>query len=212
MARAVPGPSSTARKQPPPPTATRRPPSCGTCRSNSRDSGVMAAATMIDSPIGEILLTAEAGTLTGLYMGHADPRVDIPDIGGTDRVLDATAEQLAAYFAGDLTDFDVPIAPRGTPFQQQVWAELRRVPYGSTATYGEVAARIGRPTASRAVGAANGRNPISIIVPCHRLVGSNGSLVKYGGGLDRKRFLLALEAGRGRGQAVPAAWLTSFAN
>jgi methylated-DNA-[protein]-cysteine S-methyltransferase len=108
-------------------------------------------------------------------------------------VLADAAAQLKAYFAGQLTSFDLPVAPEGTGFQRTVWAGLRRIPYGETISYGELASRIGQPTASRAVGLANGRNPVAIIVPCHRVVGADGSLTGYGGGLDRKRFLLALE-------------------
>ena len=159
------------------------------------------ASTVIESPIGGLLLTAEEGALTGLHTAPFCPvlPVERPVIGKNSEVLGAAATQLGAYFAGRLTEFDLPLAPRGTPFQQEVWAELLAIPYGSTTTYGELAARLGRPRASRAVGAANGRNPISIIVPCHRLVGHDGSLVKYGGGLEAKRYLLALEAQRVRG-------------
>ena len=103
--------------------------------------------------------------------------------------------QLAAYFAGRLTAFDLPLAPQGTPFQRRVWDELRRVPHGQTVSYGELARRIGSPTACRAVGAANGRNPLCIIVPCHRVVGANGKLIGYAGGMPRKEALLALERG-----------------
>jgi methylated-DNA-[protein]-cysteine S-methyltransferase len=105
-------------------------------------------------------------------------------------------EQLDAYFAGELTEFDVELDMPGTDFQQRVWSALRAIPYGETRTYGEIAAQIGAPGASRAVGLANGRNPISIIVPCHRVVGSTGGLTGYGGGLHRKRILLALEGDR----------------
>ena len=105
------------------------------------------------------------------------------------------ARQLQAYFDGDLKQFDLPIDPQGTPFQQLVWKELCNIPYGITISYGELAARIGNPKGSRAVGLANGRNPISIIVPCHRVIGANGKLVGYGGGLDRKIWLLELEQG-----------------
>ena len=108
------------------------------------------------------------------------------------------AAQLDAYFAGELTDFDVPLDMRGTPFQRRVWEELRNIPYGETWSYGQVAAAIGRPSASRAVGSANGSNPVSIIVPCHRVIGSSGKLVGYGGGLHRKDALLALETGAQR--------------
>jgi methylated-DNA-[protein]-cysteine S-methyltransferase len=117
-----------------------------------------------------------------------------PEAGSTDSaVLAAAASQLRAYFAGELTSFDLPLGPEGTPFQQKVWAALREIPYGVTASYGELAERIGQRSASRAVGLANGRNPIAIVVPCHRVIGSDGSLTGYGGGLDRKRFLLDLE-------------------
>ena len=105
----------------------------------------------------------------------------------------AAAEQLAVYFAGRRRDFDLPLAPRGSAFQRAVWDELRRVPYGRTVSYGELAARLGRPAASRAVGGANNKHPLPIVVPCHRVIGADGSLTGYGGGLDRKRALLALE-------------------
>ena len=111
-------------------------------------------------------------------------------------LLDA-AGQLRAYFAGDLREFDLPLAPRGTEFQRQVWAAVSAVPYGETATYSEIAAAVGRPTARRAVGAANGRNPLPVIVPCHRIIGAAGALTGYGGGLDRKRSLLDLERAAG---------------
>ena len=111
-----------------------------------------------------------------------------------DPVLVAAAEQLAAYFAGERTDFDLPLAPTGTPFQQEVWAALREIPYGTTASYGEIAGRLGRTGhGARAVGVANGRNPIPVIVPCHRVVGASGAMTGYGGGMDRKRILLELE-------------------
>src|SRR5215207_3742601 len=103
-------------------------------------------------------------------------------------------EQLGAYFAGELTDFDLPLAPSGSAFQLRVWAALTQIPYGETRSYGEIASTVGRPDAFRAVGATNGRNPIAVVVPCHRVIGSDGSLIGYGGGLDRKRILLELEA------------------
>lgn len=108
-------------------------------------------------------------------------------------VLARAREQLTAYFAGTRRTFDLPLAPSGTPFQTRVWDELRRIPFGERTSYGELARRLGNPAASRAVGAANGRNPISIIVPCHRVVGANGSLTGFGGGIERKRWLLAHE-------------------
>ncbi len=111
-----------------------------------------------------------------------------------DPVLVAAAEQLASYFAGERTDFDLPLAPTGTPFQQEVWAALRQIPYGTTASYGEIAAGLGRTGhGARAVGVANGRNPIPVIVPCHRVVGASGAMTGYGGGMGRKRVLLELE-------------------
>ncbi len=111
-------------------------------------------------------------------------------------LLDA-ADQLRAYFAGELREFDLPLAPRGTEFQRQVWAAVSTIPYGATAAYSEIAAAIRRPSASRAVGAANGRNPLPVIVPCHRVIGAAGALTGYGGGLDRKRSLLDLERAEG---------------
>jgi methylated-DNA-[protein]-cysteine S-methyltransferase len=111
-------------------------------------------------------------------------------------LLDA-AHQLRAYFAGKLREFDLPLAARGTPFQRQVWEAVSAIPYGSTATYAEIAAAVGRPSACRAVGAANGRNPLPVIVPCHRVIGVAGGLTGYGGGLERKRSLLDLEAAAG---------------
>jgi methylated-DNA-[protein]-cysteine S-methyltransferase len=111
-------------------------------------------------------------------------------------LLDA-ADQLQAYFAGELREFDLPLAPRGTPFQLDVWAAVSRIPYGRIATYSEIATEVCSPAARRAVGAANGRNPLAVIVPCHRVIGAAGALTGYGGGLDRKRALLDLEAAAG---------------
>jgi methylated-DNA-[protein]-cysteine S-methyltransferase len=117
--------------------------------------------------------------------------------GSTDPLLLEAADQLSAYFGGELRDFDLPLAPRGTPFQLSVWDAVSAVPYGRTATYSEIAGAVGRPSACRAVGAANGRNPLPVIVPCHRIIGAAGGLTGYGGGLDRKRTLLDLEAAAG---------------
>jgi methylated-DNA-[protein]-cysteine S-methyltransferase len=151
----------------------------------------------IGSPVGPLTLVAAAGQLTGLYMDAHRPAPDRAALGRPGdpaaAPFSAAADQLAAYFAGQLTDFDLVLEPEGTPFQRKVWGALRGIPYGQTVSYGELAARIGAPGSSRAVGLANGRNPISIVVPCHRVIGSDGSLTGYGGGLDRKRFLLALE-------------------
>ncbi|MBS44959.1 MAG: cysteine methyltransferase [Nocardioides sp.] len=157
--------------------------------------------TVIDSPIGALRLVAHGDELTAIQFEPFDEAPD-PDGGqslgervDTDPVLVETARQLAAYFAGERTDFDLPLAPVGTAFQQRVWAELRRIPWGETASYGEVARRLGLTNAaSRAVGTANGRNPIPVVVPCHRVIGADGTLTGYAGGLDRKRVLLDLES------------------
>lgn len=157
----------------------------------------MREHTVVDSPVGPLTLVATGGVLSGLYMEAQRHRPEEHTFGeraepDSAPFADAIA-QLEEYFAGRRTDFDLPLAAAGTPFQQGVWAELGRIPYGETRTYGELAERLGRPTASRAVGLANGRNPIGIIVPCHRVIGADGSLTGYGGGLDRKRHLLSFE-------------------
>jgi methylated-DNA-[protein]-cysteine S-methyltransferase len=145
--------------------------------------------TFVESPIGRLLLTSDGEALTGLAM---DGR---PQAGWReDRGWFAAARaQLEAYFAGELRGFDLPLAPRGTPFQERVWEMLLTIPHGATRTYAEIAARVGKPSASRAVGAANGRNPIAIIIPCHRVVGADGGLTGYAGGLARKAWLLRHE-------------------
>jgi methylated-DNA-[protein]-cysteine S-methyltransferase len=148
--------------------------------------------TTIASPLGELMLTAAGGELTGLYMpaeAHDPPAGAVRD----DGAFTTVRRQLEEYFAGERRTFDLPVSPAGTPFQQRVWAELQRIGYGETISYAELAARIGRPTAIRAAGAANGANPVSIIIPCHRVIGSDGSLTGYGGGIDAKRALLDLE-------------------
>ena len=154
--------------------------------------------TTIDSPIGELLLTSTAdGELTRLSMQDAARPLKIPDDWRRDDGTSTEAiSQLRAYFAGERQEFTMPLAPHGNAFELRVWQALREIPYGETASYGEIARRIGSPTAARAVGLANGRNPIAVIVPCHRVIGSDGSLTGYGGGLERKRYLLDLEAGR----------------
>jgi methylated-DNA-[protein]-cysteine S-methyltransferase len=152
------------------------------------------AHTMIDSPIGPLTLVAVDGALTGLYMDRQRYRPGTETFGDRDHAPFAQAlEQLEEYFAGRLTEFDVPLAFVGTPFQRLVWEALRQIPYGQTVSYGQLADRLGRPAAARAVGLANGHNPISIIVPCHRVVGAKGDLTGYGGGLERKRHLLDFE-------------------
>ena len=151
---------------------------------------------VVDSPIGPLTLSAQGGALTAIDFGAADGR----DSGGSiDPVLAEAARQLAGYFAGELREFDMRQCPSGTPFQLTVWEALRRIPYGETVTYGELARRIGRPTAVRAVGRANGQNPLPIVVPCHRVIGADGTLTGYAGGLDIKSALLAVESGRTHG-------------
>ena len=159
--------------------------------------------TTIQSPVGELTLTATDEGLTGVYFDRGshppserDVRTWVPDDGSHGRaseVLAATKAQLASYFAGERNTFDLPLAPRGTDFQRRVWMELRAIEFGETTSYGDIARKIGSPKAVRAVGAANGRNPIPIIVPCHRVVGSDGSLTGFGGGIERKQWLLAHE-------------------
>jgi methylated-DNA-[protein]-cysteine S-methyltransferase len=154
------------------------------------------AHTVVDSPVGPLTLVARDGVLTGLYMDRQRYRPAEEIFGEPDASPFAeAARQLRDYFRGTRTDFDLPLDLRGTEFQRRVWAELRTVPFGRTVTYAELAERIGRPTAARAVGLANGHNPVSIIVPCHRVVGTGGALTGYGGGLARKRWLLAHEGG-----------------
>ncbi|MEU5717634.1 methylated-DNA--[protein]-cysteine S-methyltransferase [Streptomyces sp. NPDC020403] len=152
--------------------------------------------TVVDSPYGALTLVATGGVLSGLYMTgqrHRPPEETFGD--PDDRPFTETVRQLDAYFAGELTEFDLPLHLHGTAFQREVWAGLRRIPYGGTRSYGELAADLGKPGASRAVGLANGKNPVGIIVPCHRVIGASGSLTGYGGGLERKRRLLAFERG-----------------
>jgi methylated-DNA-[protein]-cysteine S-methyltransferase len=153
---------------------------------------------VLDSPIGPLTLVAQDETLAGLYMEVAGHRPDAAVLGvpvGIDatEIFEETAAQLKAYFAGQLTSFDLPLTLEGSAFQRTVWAGLREIPYAVTISYGELARRIGQPGASRAVGLANGKNPVSIVVPCHRVIGADGRLTGYGGGLDRKSFLLGLE-------------------
>lgn len=150
----------------------------------------------LESPIGELILVERDGALAGLYMVEHHPAPDPESFGERDdAALPEVARQLDEYFAGERTSFDLPLAPRGTDFQQKVWAALRTIPYGKTWSYGHLAEAIGQPGAARAVGLANGRNPIGIVVPCHRVVGSSGKLTGYAGGVERKSYLLALERG-----------------
>jgi methylated-DNA-[protein]-cysteine S-methyltransferase len=167
--------------------------------------------TLLDSPAGPIRVIADRDAVTAVEF-TAEPPVDasprssmrvaadrsagrsVGERADDDPLLTEAVQQLEAYFARELKEFDLPLAPDGTPFQQRVWEELRRIGYGETATYGELAARLGMHRgAARAVGAANGRNPIGIVIPCHRVVGTNGSLSGYAGGVERKQLLLRLE-------------------
>lgn len=151
----------------------------------------------MDSPIGRLLLAGDEGGLR-LISFPTGSRTRSVEPGWTENETPfvETKRQLAAYFAGTLTEFDLPLAPQGTPFQLSVWRALRQIPYGETVSYGAIAEAIGRPNASRAVGAANGANPLPIVVPCHRVIGSTGKLTGFGGGLDTKAALLALEGAR----------------
>jgi methylated-DNA-[protein]-cysteine S-methyltransferase len=167
----------------------------------------------IASPIGTLLLTGTRTHLTGLYMdAHLRGPKPAPGWRHDERAFAAAVEQLAAYFAGEVEQFDVPLSLEGTDFQRRVWAALAEIPFGATLTYGDVARQVGNPDASRAVGAAVGRNPISIIVPCHRVVGTGGQLTGFGGGLPRKRWLLEHEGSLAPGaltveRAAPATLL-----
>ncbi|MEU7785664.1 methylated-DNA--[protein]-cysteine S-methyltransferase [Amycolatopsis sp. NPDC049159] len=149
---------------------------------------------VIASPIGPLTLVGDGEALAGLYFdGHLrTPR--ITDLGPRDDDgFEAAKRQLGEYFAGTRREFDLELAPRGSAFEKQVWALLTKIPYGETRTYGQLAAELGDPGAAQAVGNANGWNPISVVVPCHRVVGTSGGLTGYAGGLTRKRFLLSLE-------------------
>jgi methylated-DNA-[protein]-cysteine S-methyltransferase len=175
----------------------------------------MKAFVHYESPIGRLLLTSDGNALTGLYMETSRKAQDtggwLQD--GRSAPLTAALRQLEEYFAGSRRAFDLPLRLEGTAFQQRVWRELCEIPYGETWSYGQLAQRIGNPTGSRAVGLANGRNPVSILVPCHRVIGADGSLTGYGGGLERKRWLLAhegvispgLDFGAGPADDAPAA-------
>ena len=151
--------------------------------------------TTIASPLGELILVAEDGTLSGVdFAGHWT-RPDPATFGErSEHRLEQVEEQLAEYFAGERTSFELPTSVTGNAFQRQVWDLIDRIPYGQTTTYGELASELGNPTLARTVGQAVGHNPLSVIVPCHRVVGKDGKLTGYAGGLQRKRFLLDLEA------------------
>jgi methylated-DNA-[protein]-cysteine S-methyltransferase len=148
--------------------------------------------TYLESPVGTLLVTGDdAGALTGVHLPPHQPPP--PDWHNDAAALDEAIRQLHAYFAGRQRRFDLRLAPAGTAFQQRVWSELTRIDFAQTISYGELARRVGSPSAARAVGAANGRNPISIVIPCHRVIGANGDLTGYGGGLAAKELLLQHE-------------------
>ena len=156
---------------------------------------MMRTYTLPSTPVGLLTLAADdRDRLCRLEFGEITPRAGVrPDDAVLEGVLADTVEQLDEYFAGTRREFDLELAPQGTSFQLAVWTALRAIPYGATASYGDIARAVDRPNAVRAVGQANGRNPIAIVVPCHRVIGSDHSLTGYGGGIERKRFLLALE-------------------
>jgi methylated-DNA-[protein]-cysteine S-methyltransferase len=156
----------------------------------------MTTYTHIPSPVGELLLVGDGSVLSGVYMEEhrRGPAVD-PAWQRDDSAFPDARAQLAEYFAGERREFDLALDPVGTAWQRRVWDELTRIPYGQTASYGELAAIVCTPAAARAVGAANARNPISIVVPCHRVVGAAGRLTGYAGGVERKRWLLDHERG-----------------
>jgi methylated-DNA-[protein]-cysteine S-methyltransferase len=147
-------------------------------------------ATVYDSPVGPLRLESRDGALVALHLNAPPGPEDLAD-----PILARATDQLREYFAGTRTSFDLPLAMHGNAFEQRVWTALRQIPYGETASYGQIAEQIGAPGAARAVGVANARNPIAIIVPCHRVIGANGKLVGFGGGLPMKRALLDLEQG-----------------
>ncbi len=149
----------------------------------------MSMESILETPIGPLTIVEEDGALVEIHFGGATR------FSASNGVLKHAATQLREFFAGKRRTFDLPLRPKGTPFQLSVWEQLRTIPYGETRSYADVARAIGREAAVRAVGAANGANPIPIVIPCHRVIGSNGSLTGFGGGIDVKRRLLELEAG-----------------
>lgn len=167
-------------------------------RRSTHAKGSETCFTVLESPVGELLASADAaGRITGLHFldGHRIPKRDASWV-RDERALAPLRRQLEEYFAGERREFELELAPQGSPFQLEVWRALCAIPYGATASYGEIAAIVGQPGAARAVGGANNRNPIAIVVPCHRVIGASGSLTGYGGGLHRKERLLALETDR----------------
>ena len=153
----------------------------------------MTGSCVFPSPVGDLILTASETALTGVFFPTSRHTREGGADGPDNAVLASTRHQLSEYFAGTRTTFDLPLDPRGTPFELRVWEELRAIPYGATRSYSDIARRLGDPRSTRAVGAANGKNPIPIIVPCHRVIGAHGELTGFGGGIDRKRWLLEHE-------------------
>lgn len=156
----------------------------------------MTYRTTVPSPIDPLTLTSDGEFLTEIWMGEPRPlpsAVIDPNL----PIFRETERQLAAYFARELQQFDLPLRPTGTEFQRMVWKALQEIPYGATISYGELARRVGNPNGSRAVGLANGKNPLPVVIPCHRVIGANGKLVGFGGGLPRKVILLNLERDEG---------------
>ena len=152
---------------------------------------------VVQTPIDRLVVASDGSAIVGVWMANAEPDdVSWADRRGADSLLDEARRQLVAYFAGGLRAFDLPLAPNGTEFQRRVWTELTKIPFGATISYARLARRVSNAAAVRAVGAANGRNPIPIIVPCHRVIGSDGSLTGFGGGLARKQWLLQHEGGQ----------------
>lgn len=146
------------------------------------------------SPVGKLTLVSDGKAI--VHVEFETPKYPAPQYPrGEDKVIEKARRELDAYFAGKLKNFSVPVAPQGTPFQESAWKALQKIPYGATRSYAQQAVAIGKPKAVRAVGSANGRNPIPIIIPCHRVIGADGSLTGFGGGMETKRYLLALEQG-----------------
>ena len=152
---------------------------------------------VVPTPIDRLVVASDGSAIVGVWMANAEPDdATWADRCGTDSLLDEARRQLTAYFAGRLRTFELPLAPNGTEFQRRVWSALREIPFGTTISYADLARRVSTAAAVRAVGAANGRNPIPIIVPCHRVIGTDGSLTGFGGGLHRKQWLLRHEGGQ----------------
>jgi methylated-DNA-[protein]-cysteine S-methyltransferase len=168
----------------------------------------MKFSRIIASPIGPLTLVGNGAALVGLYINRHvhPPKSEHWQNGNQDSFLKEAEQQLSSFFKGEIQNFSLPIQPHGTEFQIRCWTELSKIPYGETISYGEMARRLGNPDASRAVGAANGQNPISVIVPCHRVIGANGKLVGFGGGIPRKAALLAFERAICFGESAEEFW------